>query len=492
MPLTEKNIRNIFIYSVPKFAHYGLNLIALPILTRVLTPADFGIIALAWTFPLIAVNVFTLGITFGAERYFFEYREDSEKMNALIFSSQAFLYLLLIISAVIVFLLKGHISRIIIGDAKYAPAFFWIFLSGYFSHINSFYLRLYQNMEKATTHSIFTFMQPAVSVCASLIFVWYFRMSYMGMAYGSLAGSFIVCLSIFFHFNRDVKKLFSAGVLIDNIKYGIQLVPKSFTGFLNRFFDKYMLNRILSQSVVGVYNIGQTVGNAVGMLMNIVWSSLQPVYYREVFDKGKDGSVAVGRIFTIFAYLTLAPVILLILFAQEVIYILAPPPYYGAIDIIIIIAGGMATQVFGIYCGVQYAYSKKAYWIFPITVAGTIANVAANIVLIPRFGLIGAGVSTVITYLITNGLLTFVGQRLYKIQYEWVTIAALYANIFLAVIAVIYMRNMGYGALLTYFLKVLLLAMFIMIGFKAGIITRLSIGKTVNSLSGFFEKKEVV
>ena len=38
MALTEKNIRNIFIYAAPKFAGYGLNLITLPILTRILTP----------------------------------------------------------------------------------------------------------------------------------------------------------------------------------------------------------------------------------------------------------------------------------------------------------------------------------------------------------------------------------------------------------------------------------------------------------------------
>ena len=71
--------------------------------------------------------------------------------------------------------------------------------------------------------------------------------------------------------------------------------------------------------------------------------------------------------------------LLLILFAQEIVYIIAPVPYYEAIDIIIIVSGGVATQVFGIYVGVQYAYSKKAYWIFPVTVVGTLANVAANI-----------------------------------------------------------------------------------------------------------------
>ena len=109
MALTEKNIRNIFIYAIPKFASYGLNLITLPILTRLLTPEDFGVIILAGAFPSVAVSVFTFGVTFGAERYYFEYRKDSEKLSALIFSSQLFLYLSLIVSSVPVFILKEFI-----------------------------------------------------------------------------------------------------------------------------------------------------------------------------------------------------------------------------------------------------------------------------------------------------------------------------------------------------------------------------------------------
>src|SRR3990172_6448568 len=103
MALTEKSIRNIFIYAAPKFVSYGFNLITLPILTRILTPDDFGIIALAWLFPTIAMSIFTLGLTAAVPRYYFEYRTNEEKLNALIFSSQVFLYLSLFISTFGVF-----------------------------------------------------------------------------------------------------------------------------------------------------------------------------------------------------------------------------------------------------------------------------------------------------------------------------------------------------------------------------------------------------
>ena len=490
MALTEKNIRNIFIYAIPKFASYGLNLITLPILTRLLTPEDFGVIILAGAFPAIAVSVFTFGVTFGAERYYFEYRKDSEKLSALIFSSQLFLYLSLIVSSVPVFILKEFISKIIIGDSKYGFAVFTIFISAYFNQIITFYLRLYQNMEKAVTHSVFTITQAVVSIASSLLLVWYFKMSYMGMIYGSFTGAFVVCLAILFHFNKNSKIVFNGRILLENIKYGLQVVPKSFTGFINRFFDKYMLNNMLSLSVVGIFNIGQTIGNTMFFIMGTVWSSFQPVYYREVFDKGKEGSASVGRLFTIFAYVSLTPVLLLILFAQEIVYIIAPVPYYEAIDIIIIVSGGVATQVFGMYVGVQYAYSKKAYWIFPVTVVGTLANVAANIFLIPKFGLIGAGFSTAISTSVINAILTFIGQKLYRIQYDWKIIISLYAIILGAMTSVFYLRFIEFNNIYLYLIKLTFIVLFIFAGIKAKLITRQSIEKVQSALFNFPKREK--
>jgi O-antigen/teichoic acid export membrane protein len=478
--LTEKNIRNIFIYAFPRFISYGMTLITLPILTRLLTPEDFGIIILAAAFPTIAVNVLTFGLVPAAQRYYFEYRADNEKLDAFIFSSQIFLYFSLIASSIAVFFLKDYISELILKNTKYGMAVFVMFIAVFLGQIINFYLCLYQNMEKAATHSKFTIIKTVFASIISLLLVWYFKMSYMGMIYGSFIGAFIVCGLMFFQFNKNHKLNFNSKILFENIRYGLQIAPKSFTGFIDKFFDKYMLNNMVSLSAVGVYNIGQTVGNTIFFLMGTVWSSFQPVYYGEIFDKGKSGSVSAGRIFTIFAYIALAPVLLIILFAQEIIYIIAPAPYYGAIDIIIIILGGVATQVFGMYVGVQYAYSKKAYWIFPVTIVGTVANVVANIILIPKFGLIGAGFSTAISTCVVNGILTFIGQKLYRINYEWRAIIALLTNVMLAMVVILYLRTAGYDNAQSYLIKLAFIISFVVIGIKARIITKQSTAMAVN------------
>ena len=124
MSLNEKHIRNIFIYILPRFANYGINLITLPILTRLLTPEDFGRVVLAWAFPTIAVSVLTLGLVPAVQRYYFEYRKEEERLNALIFSLQVYLYTCMLIAGLGVFLFKDFISLLVIKSDKYGLAVF--------------------------------------------------------------------------------------------------------------------------------------------------------------------------------------------------------------------------------------------------------------------------------------------------------------------------------------------------------------------------------
>ena len=480
--ITERNIRNIFVYVTPRFISYGLNLAMLPILTRMLTPADFGIVTLAMVSPAIVVSIVTGGLTASVPRYFFEYRKDEKKLNMLYFSIQVYMYSILIVTAAAIYLTKDKISILVMGKVGFGMPFFIAYLVNYTAQINLIYLRIYQNMEKAILHSSFVLLQTITSVAMSIVLVWCFRMSYMGMLYGSLIGASMACLVMCIHFNRHVKLLFNKKILLENIKYGIQVIPKSFTGFINNIFDKFMLNAMLSIATVGVYGIGQKIANMLTVFIDIVYTSFHPLLYRQVFDRENEASRNLGRIFTIFSYIALIPVILAILFVHELFSILFPPSYDGAIDIIVILAAGVSIQIFGVYSSVQYAYTKRHFWIFPITVVGTVCNVGLNILLIPRYGLIGAGIATLISTFVLNIIFGYVGQKLYRIQYEWKTIIAMLININIAMIVILYLKKMGITDISLYLTKTVFLMVFVLIGIKSKIITRHSIGKVCNAI----------
>jgi len=474
--IKERHFRNIFIYIFPKFISFGLNLVALPILTRVLSPEDFGVITLSMAVPMITVGVVTLGLTHSVPRYYFEYRNDTEKLKSFYFTIQTYLFLVLIISSVIIYFVKDFLSLIVTQKNEYGTAILISYITTYVGSINMIYLRIYQNMEKAIFYATSVSLQTITNIIMSLIFVWYFRMTYMGILYGLLCGAALSCLIMFIKFNKESYASFNFKMLNENMKYGLQVVPKTFSGLINRYFDKYLLNSTLSMSVVGVYNIGQTITNAVDVMMSNVWMSFQPLVYKTVFDQENNAADEIGRLFTIFSYITFIPVMLLILFSKEILHIIAPPAYYGAENVMIILAIGIASQSFGMYVSVQYAYSKKPFWIFPATVVGSLANIGLNILLIPKYGLIGASFAAMFSTTIINIILTAIGQKLYRIIYEWRAIIALYS---LLIIAASFMMlfDSNSNLFVFYSIKLLLIFLFIYIGIKIKILTKQLISK---------------
>ncbi|MFC1585750.1 oligosaccharide flippase family protein [Fibrobacterota bacterium] len=485
MSISEKNIRNVFYYTIPNFVHYGLNFISLPILTRLLNPDDFGVAALTMAVPPIAVGVLTFGAVASVPRYYFEFRKEEHKLNMLYFSMQVYLFVMLAFSAVIVYVFKHDIARLITGTPQYGMAFFVAFLTLYIGQMNIIYLRIYQNREEAIHHTVFVLIQGVTSPIASLLFVWYFKLSYMGLLWGFLVGAVAAWIPTIIHFNRGREYVFNKHILLENMKYGIQIIPKSFTGFINKFFDKYMLNNMLSMSVVGVFSIGQQIAHVFDLVMDKLFMSLQPVYFRAVFDRGNLASKETGRIFTVFFYVSVFVIILGILFAREILYVIAPASYQGAIKVVVILAAGITTQTFGKYVSVQYAYKKKPIWVLPVSVIGTIINVGLNIVLIPRYGLIGAAYATVFSMVIMNIALVMIGQRLYKIDYEWRAILFLYAIVIMAIAYELYFRVFIHNLMHSVLLRMIVILLYILIGIKIGLLSQRGVKKVVHAFMVF-------
>lgn len=478
MSIKTKTLRNVFIYTVPKVAGYFISLITLPIILRKVAPADFGILALITPFAVILAGVFCLGLPIGVDRYYFAYNKTDDKINMLMFSTQIYFYAVLIVSSCVVLAAGSFLAKIFFNESRYGFIVFLLYVSVFINQIVNFYLKIFQNMEHAVTNAVFTMLQSIAGITLSIYFIYRFHVTYMGLIFGNICSGILVCGILIFVFNRQFRvKVFNFRILAESLIYGMQALPKSFTGFINRFFDKYMLNDMISVSAVGIYGIAQNISNAVLLLMNSVWSAFQPPCYNLAFENKDTASARIGRLFTVFSYLTIFPLLMVILFAQEIVYLLAPSSYYPAIDVIIILLAGISTQVFGIYVGVQYAYSKKVYLIFPLTVLGTIINVAVNILLIPKYGIIGAGIATGASLAMLNGLFIIVGQRIYRIMYEWKFLFNIFCIVFLGAFAAIYLRSRPFNIFQAYSVKLIFVLLYIFIGVHSKIITRNFFGR---------------
>ncbi|MBK8574363.1 MAG: oligosaccharide flippase family protein [Elusimicrobia bacterium] len=481
MEVEKKTIVNSFFYILPKFAGMAVHVITLPILTRILTPQDFGVVTMATIFPTFAVGVFSWGMPSAVQRFFFEYRKEPDRLGQFLFTCQLFLYLSLFVTAVPVFFCRNSLSRMLIGDEGYGKIFFIYYISLFLLTIFNVYLTTLQNFENAKTHSFFSIFH-AVFLSALNVLLCLALKNYTALVYASLISSFVASTLGTLYFMKHFKKSLSLAMLKESLLFGVQSIPKSFTGFVGKFFDKFMLNKSLTLQAVGVYNIGQSLGNASFSFMNAIWSSFQPPCYRQVFDQGEKASGPVGRLFSYFLFTTSCPLLAFLLFSPEIIRLLAPPTYRPAVDVIMIVLCAMSTNIFGMFVGVQFAYMKRPLYIFFVTIVGTLVNVGMNILLVPRYGLMGASVAMLGSYVTINALLTVMGQFLYKIRFEWGFVFCVYAIFMLSTASGILMRAMDASYASQLFLKIVLLSCLFFAGYHWKVATPDTLRKIVRLL----------
>lgn len=150
--------------------------------------------------------------------------------------------------------------------------------------------------------------------------------------------------------------------------------------------------------------------------------------------KREDAAQAFQAVFRWFSILLLAAAFVLSLVAVALLNILFPVSYHSSAPIIPIIA--ISIVFYGIYSifTVGTGVKRKTWFIALVMTIAAIINVAANFILIPHYGSMGAALSTLIAYIILTIIMYFVNQRIYPLPFEvgLFTVALLIGFIFYA------------------------------------------------------------
>ena len=109
------------------------------------------------------------------------------------------------------------------------------------------------------------------------------------------------------------------------------------------------------------------------------------------------------------------------LFAPELIFIMAPKEYYEAIWIIPPVATSILfVFIYQIFGNIEFFYKEKKYMTFA-SIFSALINVLLNYLLIPKFGYIVAGYTTLISYMFFGYMHYFFAKKVMKRNTnEWV------------------------------------------------------------------------
>jgi O-antigen/teichoic acid export membrane protein len=217
---------------------------------------------------------------------------------------------------------------------------------------------------------------------------------------------------------------FSLGITKQILKFTIPLIPASLGMFVLHFSNRYFVKHFCSLSDVGIYSLGFKFGFILSVMVihpfNLIWQT----YMYEIAKKPNAGEIY-GRVLTYFTFALILSGIIVSVPIQEVIRIIAAPPFYGAFTVVPLIASAYILSGINLIFQTGLFISGKTHWIGLITFSCAVVNLIGNFFLISSLGIMGAALSTFVSFLFMAGGTFYISYRAYPIEIEYLRISKL-------------------------------------------------------------------
>ena len=359
----EQQIHHSLIYMLPMGLGSLLPFITIPIFTRILSPEDYGVLALAMIYAIFMSGLANFGVSLAFERNYFQYSKDKQKLAQLLFSSLVFVFLNFIVLAGITYLFKENISELLTGTTQHGALILTAFAAHFFSGTaTNFYFIYFKNAEEVKTYTKYRISSIVLNLVLSLFLVAYLKVGVIGIVLAQLITSVSLFVFLLYLFLKKLPFSLNKKILLESLKISYPLTPRIFIGVINTQFDKYMIGLLATIGGVGVYHIGKRISELIFTFMTAIENVFNPQVYQRMFNQHERGSESIGKYLTPFLYISIFVALSVALFSEELLTILTPVSYHRAIPIITILSMYFGFLFFGKITGIQLIYSKKTHY----------------------------------------------------------------------------------------------------------------------------------
>ena len=178
--------------------------------------------------------------------------------------------------------------------------------------------------------------------------------------------------------------------------------------------DKIMLKLMIDESATGYYGAAVACAALSSFLFDAIIDSFRP----SIFE-GQKKSVEIFEhrlvlLYSLVIYLSLAQSVAMTILARYIVLILYGDKYLAAIDALRIVVWYTTFSYIGAVRNIWILANNQQHYLWIINLLGATANIVINALLIPRFGINGAAVASLITQFFTNVIVGYIIKPIRK------------------------------------------------------------------------------
>lgn len=475
-------LKDSSIYLSATFVSPAITFFTLPIYTRYLSPADYGVVALFMMFGGISSGLLSVGLQAASYRYYFQYKEDREEYKILNSTNFLFLIFVYLLAGICIYHLAGWFSSALFNNQISGKLIRWSFLSGCLGYFSGYLMQLLAAQTRSMTFSIITISQMVLQTGFSFYFIFVHSLTYLAKIYATLLtqGIIIVCLMIL---TRDLLGIrFSFRRLKKSFLFSYPLIPRSIIGLVYSSFDKIMLNRYTGLTSVGYYTFGAKFANLVKAATDSVGRAWTPFFMNKAQENSQEAQNAIIRHFYEIAFFFMMLGLGVIYFSEEMIKLLTTKEFYPSMYVVPIYVYFRLAAIIDFLGVNQVLFAEKMQYRLFASIISVILNIILNILLIPEYGAIGAAIATAIAVFGSSIFCLYFGQRVYPLPIRLRELVGMFILFIVFTLPIYPIMSADMNFIVKVILKIIIILVFVGLGFKRGYISQESRNILLNKL----------
>jgi len=421
-PILQSTVlHNFVIYTFGALCLGGFSILLAPINMRILSPDEYGVLALITSCMSIGVTILGFGLRqFLSIEYFHHDVHGQKKLVNQV------LIMYLYFAAPVCLIALAFRSQITkwLSSHSISPQLFTIALiTMFFSFFAELFYQILRYQQRAWA---LTFIQTAIaltSLAFTITLLLYLGLGVMSTLIGQLVSMCTAtCVGFYIYLQEKFADYFHLkqpkATMLHFLKNGLPFIPAILFGWIISSSDRFVLAEYASMHDVGIYAIADMAGQVFRLLILQSWSgSYLPSILLE-YQANKNNLLAVEQKNRKTMWIVLCSLMLILFFGfiltKPLLRIILPPAYHEALHYVLIILAGHIFLLGSYFAASFIQFHKKTYFLAVAFCVPAILNLIFNLLLVERFKIYGCTFATLGSYAIYFFIILWYNARLAK------------------------------------------------------------------------------
>ncbi len=427
MSLKRDLIRDTALYGLGDILTKAIAFLLIPLYTNSLVPEEYGIYQLVVLYVTVAMVFSLSGMNVALFKHFVVTPEEGKRRELFTITVLwVFLSSALIIG--LSMLLSGPLSELVAGNTGRRDIVGLAALSSGLDTLLLVLLLIFRMEKRPIGYITFSLIKIVVILAGNYFLVWKMGMGVVGILIAGIIANLVILIPLLIKVGNYFIWPVSRKLFIELLVWGIPFIPSSLSSVILTLSDRLVLRYMAGFDSAGIYSVGYKIGGAVLLL----YTAFRFAWGPYMFELAKDIETArktYPRVLNVLIALLGLAALGLVGFSSEIFRFFVGELYYSARAVLIPISLSVLFDASSLFFGAALQTRDRTIYIPVVTGLAAVSNILLNILLIPKYGFMGAAWATLASYIALAYMNFRVANPFMPVKYDWLKLTSIVASV---------------------------------------------------------------